>query len=198
MRARSCIIVPQLGMSTSIPDAFDDVLGTPNVQTRVFADDGTFPNNDLPVVLLRQAFRSDAGSGAAHTVEQVFRTHDWGGTWRNGIFSYHHYHSTAHEVLGVARGAARVQLGGPQGEAFDVEQGEVLVLPAGVAHKNLGAGSDFLVVGAYPDGQNWDLKRGRPGERPEADRNIERVSLPRRDPVYGADGPLLDRWGEGE
>lgn len=71
------------------------------------------------------------------------------------------------------------------------------MLPAGVAHKNCGAGTDLLVVGAYPEDQEWDLLRGRPGERPEADRNIARVPLPAMDPVYGADGPLGTRWGLG-
>ncbi len=181
-------------MSTTTPDAFADVLRPPEVQTRRFADDGTFPNNQaLPVLVLRQAVRREVGD-RARTFERVFRTHDWRGLWRDGIFSYHHYHSTAHEVLAVVEGAARVQLGGPDGHAFDVDAGDVLVLPAGVAHKNLGAARDFLVVGAYPDGQDWDLKRGRPGERPAADRNIEQVPLPVCDPVYGDEGPLVEHW----
>jgi len=182
-------------MSTTIPNAFADVLRVPEVQTRRFADDGTVPNNPvLPVLVLRQAVRTEAAD-LARTFERVFRAHDWRGQWRDGIFSYHHYHSTAHEVLGVAAGSARVQLGGPDGGVFDVDAGDVLVLPAGVAHKNLDAASDFLVVGAYPEGQDWDLLRGRPGERPKADRNIEQVSLPDRDPVYGDEGPLVGHWG---
>lgn len=181
-------------MSPTIPDAFADVLSLPEVQTRTFTDDGLFPNNPaLPVLILRQVMRGENGR-LARTFERVFGAHEWRGQWRNGIFSYHHYHSTAHEVLGIAAGAARVRLGGPEGEAFDTDAGDVLVLPAGVAHKNLGSASDFLVVGAYPAGQNWDLKRGRPGERPDADRNIERVSLPSQDPVYGGQGPLVEHW----
>lgn len=182
-------------MSTTIPDTFADVLRPPQVRTRRFADDGTFPNNEaLPVLFFEQAVETEGN--LAETWERVFRAHDWRGPWRNGIFSYHHYHSTAHEVLGVADGAARVQLGGPDGEAFDVETGDVLILPAGVAHKNLGTSGDFLVVGAYPkSGQHWDSKRGRPDERPEADRNVEHVSLPACDPVYGRDGPLVEQWG---
>ena len=37
---------------------------------------------------------------------------------------------------------------------------------------------DFSVIGAYPGGRNWDLLRGVPGERPQADRNIATVPLP--------------------
>jgi len=133
-------------------------------------------------------------AGRAEALGRVFRTHGWRGQWRDGIFSYHHYHSTAHEVLGIAKGEARVQLGGPEGSSFEVESGDVLVLPAGVAHKNGSASHDFLVVGAYPDGQDWDLLRGRPSERPKADRNIEEVALPTRDPVFGEEGPLVEHW----
>jgi len=182
----------------SIPDALADVLRDPEVQTHRFSDNGSFPNNPaLPVLSLRNAVRS-LEQGRAPAFERLFRRHDWRGTWRNGVFSYHHYHSTAHEVLGVAEGAARLKLGGPDGAAVDVEAGDALVLPAGVAHKNLGAAPDFLVVGAYPAVcPDWDLKRGRPDERPDADRNIERVPLPDRDPVFGADGPLVEAWGLG-
>lgn len=180
----------------AIPDGLAEELRPPDVQTRWFSDDGTFPNNDdLPTLVFRNTIRG-GGENRARTFERLFQRHNWQGGWRNGIFSYHHYHSAAHEVLGVARGAARVQLGGPEGEAFDIETGDVVVLPPGVAHKNLGADSDFLVVGAYPAAcPNWDLKRGRSGERPEADRNIKTVPLPALDPVYGRGGPLVEHWG---
>lgn len=183
-------------MDIQRPEAFEEVLNVPDVRVQSFGDDGTFPNNpDLPVVLVQNAFRLSARRDPAHTIEQVFRAHDWRGTWRDGIFSYHHYHSTTHEVLGVSRGAARVQLGGPEGEPFSVEPGDVVVLPAGVAHKNLGADAQFQVVGAYPEGRQWDLKTGEPGDRPQADRNIAEVPRPSEDPVYGPTGPLLEHWG---
>jgi uncharacterized protein YjlB len=168
-------------------------LQPPDVTVVPLTDDGTFPNNDrLPLLVYRAAFAPAARSASA--IEAVFRQNRWGGAWRNGIYAYHHYHSTAHEALGVARGAARVQLGGPEGETFDVAAGDVLILPAGVAHKNLGASSDFLVVGAYPAGQDWDMNTGQPGERPQADQNIKQVPLPPIDPVYGGNGPLSARW----
>ena len=181
-------------MTTPSDDPAGDSVGSPRVATWHMADDGTFPNNpNLPLILYQGAFHLPPGDPAG-AIEQVFQAHQWPPAWRFGVFDFHHYHSTAHEVLGVARGGARVQLGGPEGTPFDVEVGDVLVLPAGVAHKNLGADPHFLVVGAYPEGQDWDLLRGGPGERPEADRNIERVSLPAQDPVYGPEGPLVDHW----
>ena len=179
-------------MTTS--DRFQDVLARPDVTTRQLEDDGTFPNNKtLPLVVYRRAF-DFPGQDPAGTLEDVFEAHRWGGSWRNGIYDYHHYHSTAHEVLGIARGSAHVQLGGPDGATFEVEAGDVIILPAGVAHKNLGSSSDFVVVGAYPEGQRWDMNYGKDDERPAADRNIEEVPLPASDPVYGPDGPLVKHW----
>ncbi|HXO96731.1 MAG TPA: hypothetical protein VN857_09120, partial [Chthoniobacterales bacterium] len=75
-----------------------------------------------------------------------------------------------------------------------VRAGDVIVIPAGVGHKNLGASDDFGVVGAYPGGRHWDLLTGKPGERPKADQNIAALPLPDNDPVYGPDGPLRKIW----
>jgi uncharacterized protein YjlB len=115
------------------------------------------------------------------------------------VYGFHHYHSTAHEVLGVYRGSTRVQLGGQEGIVVEVHPGDVVVIPAGVAHKNLGGGQSaaqpFGVVGAYPLGQRPDMNDGRAGERPRADRAIARVPLPSADPVYGPQGPLFEHWG---
>jgi uncharacterized protein YjlB len=50
------------------------------------------------------------------------------------------------------------------------------------------------VVGAYPNGMSWDLRRGDPAEHDEALANIARVPLPDQDPVGGADGALVELW----
>ena len=52
-----------------------------------------------------------------------------------------------------------MRLGGEHGRDFIVEAGDVVVIPAGVGHKNLGATRQFGVVGAYPDGRPCDLLR---------------------------------------
>jgi uncharacterized protein YjlB len=157
------------------------------------SDDGTFPNSRLPALIYPAAVTLPDRDPAS-AFEQLFAQHGWTGAWRNGVYSFQHYHSTAHEVLGVYAGSARVQLGGDSGPVVTVSAGDVVVIPAGVAHKNLGASADFACVGAYPDGTGPDLLRGKPGERPAADRRIARVAVPATDPVAGRDGPLVVLW----
>jgi uncharacterized protein YjlB len=130
----------------------------------------------------------------ASAVEAAFHRNGWGDSWRNGIYGTHHYHSTAHEALGVYAGSARVQLGGESGPVFEIRAGDVVVIPAGVAHKRLSSTADFAVVGAYPDGQRPDMCYGSSGERPRTEENIRRVPAPGKDPVFGDGGPLLDAW----
>ena len=134
-------------------------------------------------------------SDPAPLFERLFAQNGWtGGCWRNGIYPFPHYHSTAHEVLGIAAGHAEVRLGGQTGQVFTVKAGDVALLPAGCGHQNLGASSDLLVVGAYPPGPDWDLCRGEPGERPSAIENIAKVPLPATDPVGRTQGPVIEHW----
>ena len=156
------------------------------------ADDGIFPNSSLPLLVYRQAL-SGAGQSLARSLEQRFTRHRWPAAWRNGIFSYHHYHSTAHEVLGVFAGEAEIRFGGDGGLCAAVSAGDVVVIPAGVAHQSLQASADFCCVGAYPRRQRPDTCYGRDGERPRSDRNIARVALPTADPIHGGGG-LLTVW----
>lgn len=164
-------------------------------ECHVFADDGRIPNSPLPLVVLRAALPADAGA-----IERAFARHGWTGAWRDGIYPFHHFHSTTHEVLGVARGRATVRFGGPGGASLELCAGDAAVIPAGVGHRNEGASGDFLVVGAYPGGAAWDLRRGDPAERDEVLRNLAAVAPPETDPVHGAGGPLTRLWpaaGEG-
>lgn len=158
-------------------------------------DDGTYPNNGkLALVVYENAFDALAGDPAA-VVEKHFHRNGWIPAWRNGLYDLHHYHSSAHEVLGVYSGWVKGRFGGPGGVLLSARAGDVIIVPAGVAHKNVGQSNDFRVVGAYPEGQTWDMHYGRAGERPSADERIHRVPLPKRDPVYGKAGRLLEFWG---
>lgn len=160
----------------------------------VIHGDNTFPNNDyLPVLIYKQAFNPGKRK-LADTIEETFNKNNWTNSWRNGILEKHHYHSNTHEALGISSGQAKVQLGGPNGPVFDVRKGDVIVLPAGIAHKNLGCSKDFEVVGGYPGGIEHDMKYGKAEDRPAADENIRKVALPETDPIDGFEGALLTFW----
>ncbi|MCI0747229.1 MAG: cupin domain-containing protein [Verrucomicrobia subdivision 3 bacterium] len=163
------------------------------VSAHVLEDDGRIPNSKLPLLVYRAAVPL-SGDDPAKVFEKQFKNNGWEGTWRDGIYSYHHYHSTAHEVLGVYAGEAKLQFGGEPGVVETVRVGDVVIIPAGVGHKNLGATHDFGVVGAYPKGQDYDMCYGKPEERPRAIKNIERVAKPEGDPVFGKSGPLVKHW----
>jgi uncharacterized protein YjlB len=159
-------------------------------ETYTFEDAGGIPNSRLPVLV----YHDVDGARDAGDCEALFDRNGWFGGWVDGIFAFHHFHSTAHEALGIVAGSATVILGGPSGRRFSVRTGDVLVLPAGTGHCNAGSSDDLLVVGAYPNGMRWDLRRGDPAERDEVLANIGAVPLPDDDPVRGPDGPLTELW----
>jgi uncharacterized protein YjlB len=132
-----------------------------------------------------------ASDHLAKDFEKCFSGNGWTNSWRDGIFDYHHFHSNTHEVLGVAQGEARVCFGGEAGEVLVVSVGDVAILPAGTGHKCESASGDFLVVGAYPDGRDYDICRGDPAEHDRAVARIAGVPLPKKDPIFGKSGVVV-------
>jgi uncharacterized protein YjlB len=162
-------------------------------ESHSFGDAGRFPNSRYPALVYR-GVATERASALATAFERLFSRHQWPAAWRNGLYTQHHYHSAAHEVLGVYEGWVQARLGGEGGTLLVLRAGDALVIPAGVAHRNEGQSKDFRVVGAYPRGTEMDMFYGEPGERPCADRNIDALPLPEQDPVFGAAGPLLELW----
>jgi uncharacterized protein YjlB len=161
------------------------------VEQLILEGDGRFPNNQLPVLLYRGALSRELRS--ADACLRRFEEHGWSNAWVDGIFEYPHFHSTTHEVLGIVSGVATLALGGPSGRIVEVEAGDVLILPAGTAHENRGH-RNLQVVGAYPGGADYDIRRGDPSEYEDALVRIRTVGLPEQDPLLGKQGPLVTIW----
>jgi len=158
-----------------------------HVDTQMFEPSDWVPNNQrLPVL----RYNIDLEDG--DRFEMLFAKNRWSGIWTNGVFDYQHYHTGAHEVLGVKNGSATLLIGGPEGQEFRVVRGDCLVLPAGTGHQNLGSSKDFAVVGAYPPGQHADIQRSRATEKMRS--TISALPLPKTDPVQGSAGALLKEW----
>lgn len=155
------------------------------IERHMLADDGLVPNNPLvPLTVYRAAFKA-GDTGAERRIQTLFARNGWSGGWVNGIYPFHHYHATAHEVLGIARGWAQVQFGGPQGLIMRVEAGDAVIIPAGVGHCCIDGSADLSVVGAYPGGCAYDTQRATPAARIKALPLIAEVPAPERDPVTG-------------
>ena len=143
------------------------------------------PNSALPVLLYRSVLAVHVG-GKATAFRQRFKANGWIGIWIDTIYDYTHFHSNAHEVLGIAEGRVTLRLGGDNGSLVRLKAGDMLVLPAGVGHRRVSK-NDVQAVGAYPSGQShYDMKR--------KGRAIPKVELPSTDPFYGPDGPLAAAW----
>lgn len=151
-----------------------------------------FPGNSLPVLHYKAIFRR--GFFWQFKIRRLLKQHKWSNFHVRGILTYNHYHSNAHEVLTVLRGSTNLRLGGDTGINIHINQGDVLVLPAGTVHKNLGDEYAVTCLSAYHSGTRPDVNCGHPCERPIADQNIETVKLPGTDPVFGLNGPLTAEW----
>lgn len=157
-----------------------------------FKDDGVIPNSKYPLTIYRSSFEKEGDDGA-EWLEKKFSSNGWSNSWRWGIYPFHHYHSNTHEVLGVYSGSADVKFGGEEGENVRLNIGDVVIIPAGVAHKCITHSDDFKVVGAYPEGREPDMKKGDKADRPAADDNIQAVPFPASDPLMGDEG-LVQTW----
>lgn len=159
-----------------------------------FKPDSKIPNNPvLPTLIYRQVLDRQTANK-----DKLFKRHfqqsGWRGGWTGFVFDYHHFHTTSHEALAVARGRISLLLGGENGKKLDLEAGDLIVLPAGTGHKMISSSENLVIVGAYPEGQEeYDICRSL-YECPDAEEKIANFALPVSDPFYGAAGPLLKEW----
>jgi uncharacterized protein YjlB len=170
----------------------------PNDVARVvahrLAPGGGIPNHPHWPLLVYPGAVAIAGADPAAAFEALFGRNRWPAAWRNGVFPFHHFHSNAHEALGVYSGEVTVQFGGDGGVVVTARPGDVIVLPAGTGHKKLSSRGALGIVGAYPAGQHPDTCTPQLANARRSAEAVARVPLPECDPVCGADGPLFAHW----
>jgi uncharacterized protein YjlB len=171
----------------------------PNKPTQIihklFPPNNFFPNNSrYPLLIYKKVLTFT--DETTDMVQNFLQTNQWRNSWVNSIYDYDHYHSNTHEVLVIFKGSCDVLIGGPGGETFTIAQGDVIIFPAGVSHKNISSSSDFKTIGAYPFDVQYDMNYGKESEHPKVDQNIKAVGLPECDPIFGEDGILFQYWEE--
>jgi len=167
----------------------------PVIREYIFKTNKNFPNNKLPLLIYKNACLLGAQKNkSAHLLQKIFNKNNWKNSWSNGIYSFHHYHSNTHECMGIASGKAWVIFGGTGGRKIVLEKGDIIIIPAGVAHKCSNTSTGFLCVGAYPGGSEYDINLGTKEEFEKAKARILKISKPALDPVFGKEGFLKSFW----
>ena len=127
-----------------------------------FKDDGFIPNSQFSVILTRKMvnLRGVNATEAEVALKKRGLKTGWNLEWLWPVFKRPHYHSTTHEALVVYQGLATLRLGGHRlGKLVKVNQGDAIIIPAGVAHQAVERTENFQVFGFYPIGaQQWDMR----------------------------------------
>lgn len=154
---------------------------------------GGVPNNRLPVMIYHRVIPPNVADNADY-LEHLFRSNGWPPQWRYPVYTFTHFHSNTHEALGVFAGSATLQLGGEKGKLIEVKTGDVLLLPAGIGHKQISADEDFMLVGAYPPQVKADLCHDEPSQLAARTKAVSAVPLPATDPVTGHSEGSMITW----
>jgi len=174
----------------------DKLINTnPAIQHHTFNVNKNFPNSKRPLLIYKNACQlGKQKRKSVQLLQKIFNKNNWKNSWSDGIYSFHHYHSNTHECMAIASGEAWVIFGGPKGKRLLLEKGDVIIIPAGLAHKSSKISADFLCVGAYPGGNEYDINLGTKKELKTALARLEKISNPSLDPVFGKEGFLKSFW----
>jgi uncharacterized protein YjlB len=162
-----------------------------NIIPFYFENDGVIPNNKLPLLIYKNALQYLSDKN----FQYAFSKNNWTNNWQDIVLDYDHFHSNTHEVLGLAKGIARLKIGGDNGEIVLVETGDVIIMPAGVGHYSLDNSLDYQFVGGYPNGAEWNSILSLKNEDSiSIIEEILNIPIPDSDPIFGNKGPLFDFW----
>src|SRR5699024_3881969 len=167
-----------------------------DLETIYLNEEKPYPNNPLPVLYFENVLAASLEEEYnGDDVLQLFTNNGYTNGWKNRIIDQHHFHSSAHESLTYTEGKLCVKLGGENGEMLTIRKGDVLLLPAGSAHKKLEATANHEIVGAYPlNDSDYDFQYGDASDYEMIKKSIENVNLPDTDPVTGAPGNIQQFW----
>ncbi|WYZ35452.1 hypothetical protein EsH8_X_000099 [Colletotrichum jinshuiense] len=168
------------------------------------------PNNVLPVLVYRNVLPEPYNE---ETVSDYLQRYGWvkKGTW--GAITTKHFHPNTHECYGIFQGDSELVFGegggdtGGTGARCLVRAGDVVVVPAGVAHASVAQeqklaegghkGERYRYIGVYPEGApKWRNEYGKTplGDSRELAHEVAAVPVPDQDPVSGRGGPLVQIW----
>lgn len=162
----------------------------------------SIPNTSIqnkPLLIYHSAFKK--GITASQISAHLENVNVVAPQWQYTMYKQSHFHSTTHEVLSVASGRARLCFGGEDNPGRIepvVRAGDVIIVPAGVAHRLLedqsgSSGGGYAMVGSYPRGKQWDMCYGAEDEdEAQLKKNISHLEWFDQDPIYGPDGPATD------
>lgn len=162
------------------------------IQKMISSQDYLPGNPYYPLLIYKQAITNS--NEPSKVIQDRLAQNNWSHSWVDSIYDFHHYHSNTHEVLVIISGDCQVQFGGDNGPIYIVDQGDVIIIPAGVAHKSLSKSNNFQCIGAYPLDMEYDMNYGTIEEYSQALDAIKQVGLPKKDPIFGDQGLLLKYW----
>ncbi|SGZ56104.1 CIC11C00000000480 [Sungouiella intermedia] len=149
-------------------------------------------------------------------IKQLMEANNWRPERVYGSITVAHYHPNVHEAYAVLAGSSRLCLGqdvtieqttidNERGDNFvevNLNTGDVIVIPAGVAHCSKTYSPQYRYLASYPkEGEYWRLVQKTHIDRVENYDNLKDVAvsqnvlMPTADPVFGLEsGGLLDLW----
>jgi uncharacterized protein YjlB len=140
------------------------------------------------IIIYRNAVDPDAAD-CAEQFEALFTENGWHLEWRGRISDTGHFHSRAHEIIAIVKGATILAFGGGKGKRVVLDAGDAVLVPPGLLHRQVGAWTGGVeAVGAIPEEVEWDLRREPPPDEPDGGTAL--VDRPCCDPILGMRGPL--------
>ena len=156
---------------------------------------GGIPNTSIQHLPLLIYYRCFPPAATAHTMRMQLQIAGAVLPHRpNAMDTTTYFHDDSYGVLAVCDGKARLCFGGeenPDRVEPVLEEGDVVIIPAGVGYRLLDElEPPFRVIAAFPPGATQSCYLGTESELDRTG-NVAQSPCLIRDPIYGPRGPLL-------